>query len=303
MFWLTVRQHRMQLLVTTGILAAIGTILLVHAVVTSNAMAGLSGDALDDLLTERVSLLHDLITWLPAAPALIGIFWGAPVLAREVENGTHLLAWTQSVSRRRWFLTKLAVLAAAVTLSGLALGAMITAWVDTFEGTVFAQKFADYGIFAVSGVAAGGWWLFAFMLGAAAGALTRKLLPAMAITLAVFFVAMFGLFDLRESYAEPARSVLPASAPMTRPQGDVMPVASNWLAPDGTEVDGAVPGCDQAGDKEYLECIENKGYGTAIYVHPADRYWRFQWSEAGVLAGAAVLLAGVAYQRVSRRSI
>jgi hypothetical protein len=303
MFWLTVRQHRMQLLVTTAILAAIGAILLVHAVVTSNAMAGLSGEALDLLLHERVTMLHDLVTWLPAAPALIGIFWGAPLLAREVENGTHVLAWTQSVTRRRWLLVKLAVLAAAVTLSGLALGVMTAAWLDTFEGTEFAYRFGDYGMFAVSGVAAAGWWLFAFMLGTAAGALTRKLLPAMAITLAVFFVVLFFLFDLRETYATPERLVLPAAMPMPVPEGDAMPVDSNWIAPDGTELAGEVPGCARLAPSAYLACVEEKGYGTVLYLQPADRYWRFQWTEAGVLAAGAILLAGLTYQRTSRRSI
>jgi len=37
-----------------------------------------------------------------AVPGLIGIFWGAPLVARELETGTYRLAWTQSVTRKRW---------------------------------------------------------------------------------------------------------------------------------------------------------------------------------------------------------
>ena len=35
------------------------------------------------------------------APALIGLFWGAPLIAHELETGTSALAWTQSVTRTR----------------------------------------------------------------------------------------------------------------------------------------------------------------------------------------------------------
>jgi hypothetical protein len=68
MFWLTIRQHRMQLVATAGMIVAIGVGLLVHAVATSNAMAGLSGGALDQLLDDRVGEVYRLLTWLPGHP-------------------------------------------------------------------------------------------------------------------------------------------------------------------------------------------------------------------------------------------
>lgn len=302
MFWLTVRQHRTQLFVTAAILAAVGVVLLVHAVVTRNAMAGLSGPALDQLLRERVAPLHDLVTWLPAAPILVALFWGAPLLAREVEQGTHVLAWTQSVTRRRWISVKLAWLAAAATLYGLALGAMVNAWLGAFAGTDYAQRFSDLGIFAVSGVAAAGWWLFAFMVGVACGALSRRLLTAMAVTLAVFLLVLFGVFTLRESYATPERVVTPVQMPLPNPDGDAMIVDSGWLAADGTEaVIGSLPGCGDRDLGTLLDCLRDGGYRMATYVHPADRYWRFQWTEAAILVAASVLLAGMTYRRVTRR--
>src|SRR4029077_4207566 len=42
------------------------------------------------------------------APAVIGLFWGAPLIARELETGTAALAWNQSVTRTRWLAVKLA---------------------------------------------------------------------------------------------------------------------------------------------------------------------------------------------------
>ena len=43
------------------------------------------------------------------APAVIGLFWGAPLIARELETGTADLAWNQSVTRTRWLAVKLAI--------------------------------------------------------------------------------------------------------------------------------------------------------------------------------------------------
>jgi ABC-type transport system involved in multi-copper enzyme maturation permease subunit len=40
-------------------------------------------------------------------PALIGLFWGAPLVARDLEAGTHRLVWTPSVTRTRWLVVKL----------------------------------------------------------------------------------------------------------------------------------------------------------------------------------------------------
>src|SRR4029453_7285318 len=60
-------------------------------------------------------------------PALIGLFWGAPLLARELEAGTHRLVWNQSITRTRWLAVKLAVTGlAAMTAAGL--GSLVVSW-------------------------------------------------------------------------------------------------------------------------------------------------------------------------------
>jgi hypothetical protein len=47
--------------------------------------------ASDDAITSLVNATM-------AVPLLFGLFWGAPLLAREFEDGTHNLAWTQGVT-------------------------------------------------------------------------------------------------------------------------------------------------------------------------------------------------------------
>ncbi|MGB3443367.1 MAG: ABC transporter permease [Actinophytocola sp.] len=291
MVWLTWRQHRAQVLVTAGFLAAIGVLLLVHGLDAS----GQSGDALN----ARFQSLYTYLSWLPVVPLLVGLFWGAPLLARELERGTHRLAWTQSVSRRRWLATKLGVLGGAVTVAGLAFGVMVSAWVGVFDGVRNADRFGDAALFGGTGAAVGAWWLFAFALGTAAGGLVRRTLPAFAITIAVFVLAMFLVFQVREDYAEPVRAVTDG------PVAGAYLTGAASLSPSGVEVAGdqVVPECASEGRDTYLRCIEEAGYRSVLYYQPADRYWRFQWTETGLLVLASILLAGPVVYRVARRPV
>ena len=63
-----------------------------------------------------------------AVPGLIGMFWGAPLVAREFETGTFRLAWTQGVTRTRWLAAKLAVAGAAAIAAGELFTLMVNWW-------------------------------------------------------------------------------------------------------------------------------------------------------------------------------
>ena len=290
MVWLTWRQHRAQILVTTGFLVVMGVVLLVHGLASS----GLP----DQALGAHFQQLYPYLSWLPVVPLVVGVFWGAPLLARELERGTHRLAWTQSVSRRRWLAAKLGVLGLAVTAGGLVLGLMVSAWLGTFDGARYADRFGDTALFGATGVLGGVWWLFAFVLGTAAGGVLRRTLPAFAVTIAVFVLAMVGLFSAREDYAEPERVVVEGadSLPGTYLSG------STFVSPSGVDTD-VVPECAHAGREDYLRCVRDAGYRTVLFYQPADRYWRFQWTETGILVLASVLLAGPVVYRVARRPV
>jgi hypothetical protein len=55
------------------------------------------------------------ILYLQAVPVIIGVFAGAPLLAREYTAGTVRFAWTQGIGRTRWAVATLGLLASAVT--------------------------------------------------------------------------------------------------------------------------------------------------------------------------------------------
>ncbi|WP_410580090.1 ABC transporter permease [Amycolatopsis sp. lyj-108] len=265
MLWLTYRQHRMQLLITAGLLVAVGILLLVNG----NAAADSADPA------KLFADLYTYLAWLQVVPVAIGVFWGAPLVAVEYERGTTKLAWTQSISRFRWLGVKLGFLAVLATLGGLAFGTMMQRWVEVFPtdrgDTAFTSRFDNPVLFAMTGVAPGAWWLFGFVLGTVAGAFIRKMLPAIAVTIAVTVGLMIGIANVRDLYAEP--KLVPMGFGDQGPGGRVLEMVT-----------------DAAGEV------------TALKVLPADFYWRFQWTEAAILAGVSLVLAVAATFAIRRRS-
>jgi hypothetical protein len=120
-----------------------------------------------------------------AAPALIGMFIGAPLIARELETGTYRLAWTQTVSRTRWIVTKLGVGAAVSAL----LSGLVTLTITWWYRTLDPLESNKYAIFDRRDIVPIGYALFAFAAGALIGLLIRRTVPAMATTLGAFVFA------------------------------------------------------------------------------------------------------------------
>jgi hypothetical protein len=154
------------------------------------AQALVAGCALALLAVVAAGVLHrddgTARLWLGVlvlvTPGLIGMFWGAPLVAREFEDGTFRLAWTQSVTRARWMAVKLAVVGlASMTAAGL-LSLVVTWWCGPLDRADLNQ----FATFDQRGIAPLGYAAFAFTLGVLAGALLRRTLPAMFVTLAVF---------------------------------------------------------------------------------------------------------------------
>ncbi len=178
------------------------------AVATCKASHG-SSSACDNPVS---STFHSLQTAVPLlvliVPVLIGMFWGAPLVAHEIESGTFRLAWTQSVTRRRWLWVKLGLvgLASMVVAAGISL--MATWWASPLD-KASPNRFSP-SLFAVHGFVPAAYALFAFALGAAAGLVIRRTVPAMAVTLVGFIVVRIGVtFWVRPHYMSPATTTVP----------------------------------------------------------------------------------------------
>jgi hypothetical protein len=156
--------------------------------------------------------LHGALPFIVAiVPALVGLFFGAPLIARELETGTFGLVWTQSVTRKRWLTAKLGL----VGIVAMAIGGLLTWMADWWASPLDAVNQDRFGVanFSFHGIAPIGYAAFAFALGVTAGALLRRTVPAMAVTVAGFAAARVAVtYWVRPNLASPVRESLPLSA-------------------------------------------------------------------------------------------
>lgn len=167
------------------------------------------------------SLLQTVLSdGLLAAPALLGIFWGAPLIARELESGTFRLVWTQSVTKWRWLAVKLGLAGLASAAATGLLSILVTLWfspIDRVNATVLywqgpinlnLNRF-DPSVFDLRGIVPIGYALFAFALGVTAGFVMPRIVPAMATALVLFIGGRYAVTWIRPHLMAPVRKSLP----------------------------------------------------------------------------------------------
>jgi hypothetical protein len=133
------------------------------------------------------------------APAIIGVFWGAPLIARELEAGTFRLTWNQSITRTRWLTVKLTLIGVAAMAVTEAFSLLQAWWAAPIgkavgyggSGSIFSEGRFGVFVFPTHGITPLGYAAFGFALGVTAGLLARRPIPAMAITLAIFAAIQF----------------------------------------------------------------------------------------------------------------
>lgn len=206
MIWTTWRQHRAEACVGALILAALAAAMLVVGSVARDRAralglpkcAGACGDALGRLHYDFHSI-PPFITALVAVPLIAGMFWAAPLVSREYEAGTHRLAWTQSVSPRRWISTKIVVIFGTVAAAALVMGSLATWTLDplnpAFGGRYNSTWYEIQGLVPVACI------LFSLAVGVAASALIRRTIPAMAVTLVTYAAARIPMHWIRWHFA------------------------------------------------------------------------------------------------------
>ena len=119
MLWITWRQHWATFISVPLVLAAVALFLVVTGIRVHHDYADLVATPVNSAVWQQLNsqfnsedwtLGYTLLLLMQLVPVLIGTFAGAPVLARDLENGTFRFAWTQELSRERWAIAKLAVL-------------------------------------------------------------------------------------------------------------------------------------------------------------------------------------------------
>lgn len=123
------------------------------------------------------------VSFTPYLFLFLALLLGAPLVAREFELGTDQFAWTQSVTRRRWLAFRLG---GAVGVGVLAVAALQATLAFQERGDALP---GDPG-FLVHGPLPYALAAFAVSSGACAGALFRRTVPALGVTLLVNIVAI-----------------------------------------------------------------------------------------------------------------
>ena len=324
MAWVIWRQHRSAL---TGVVALLGALAVLmwmaglqlhHAYAAAIACRPAGSLACSGVITSfngtNGFLANGFI--LQVVPPLIGAFLGATVLAREMETGTFRYAWTQGFGRWRWTLAKLVALGVVVAAAAGAFSVLTTWYYQPYfaagnqaHSLTEASPFS-LGLFYLRGVAFAAWTLAAFAIGALAGMLIRRVVPAIAATLAAYAGLAFAAGGLlREHYLSPlvtSKLNVPGSAWVLSQWG----TKGGKLAWTGSfpPMNLLLPNCPPPGApgvrvpkpsvNAFLQCLPQHGYGYALWTsyQPASRFWAFQWIEGGwLLALSLVLIAGTVW--------
>ena len=324
MTWLVWRQHRIQFLAGAVLLAAFAVLIVITGVQVANqyhaaqaaCAAGQGCRHLGGLFLGSHAVGFLIICTL-GAPALVGLFWGAPLVAAEVEAGTTQFAWMQSVTRKRWLAVKIGWMLLAAAIWGGVISALVTWW----EGPNNAEQLDAFqpGRFDLMGLVPVAYSVFALALGIAAGALLRRTLPAMIVTLAGF-IAVRSLVTLllRQHYMSAVTVFYKVTGGFT-PPGSFWQLASGVLGPNGQPIDQNTDGNVVAGiPASYLpascaapgrgpftpppSCAQALTHFRGFLTYqPADRYWAFQGIETGIFLVLAAALIAVTAAVLLRR--
>ena len=336
MIWLTWRQFRAQAIAAGAALVAVAIALTVtgphlaslfdnSGLATCRSACGTdAGNFINQVKgsgTERI--FYGSIFLLYAVPALIGLFWGAPLVTREFETGTFRLAWSQSVTRSQWIAVKLAVIGLAAMATAGLLSLLTSWWASPLYQAAQKARSDELSIsklapplFGAGGVAPVGYAAFAFALGVTAGVLLRRLLPAMAVTLAIFAaIQIFWPTVVRPHLIPPVRSVQALSTASfdgimtTQNGGFALSVASVSALPGAWFISSqpvntaghavtSSPAC--VSQNNVIACLADHGVRLAVSNQPASRYWAFQWLDTGIFVILGAGLGALCYRRIRR---
>jgi len=318
---LTWRLNRNQAQISAAALAALAVLLLItgiamagtyHSFLRTCAAAHTCADA-HSLLFQDDGVLNVVAYATMAVPLLFGLFWGAPLLAREFEAGTHSLAWTQGVTRHRWLAGTAGWALTAAALWGAAVSALVTWWRLPENAVGIPYPRFSTGIFDIQGIVPVAYSVFAVALGIAAGALFRRLLPAMATTIAVFAGLRFAIAEyLRPHYMTPLTKVFPLAAmgfgaPPATPVGSWVVRALSAIGPNGHNYGDAIQfsfmpaACRSVAQGRIIPCMAARGFHAQAIYQPATRFWAFQGIEAGIFVVLAAALIALTWRLVLTR--
>lgn len=343
MTWLTWRQFRTSgMAVFAGIAALAAVLALTGPGIAHDYTSGLASctahggcsSFTNRFLKDHENMYVGLVAIVLFLPAIIGLFWGAPLVTRELEAGTHRLVWNQTITRTRWLAVKLVIVGLAATVAAGLTGLAVSWWSSPID-KVATKDYARLSplMFDARGIAPIGYAAFAFVLGVTVGILVRRTLPAIAVTLVVFAVVQLFVPRLvRPHLAAPTQvnttitadnvgnfllkdgSGLSVSVEVSDPGAWVL--ANRTTDRTGRTV-GSIPISGTAGacaprpptgpeqgppvGRECFDKIRQLGYRQHVSYQPASHFWTLQWYETTGFLALSGAMAGFCFWWLRRR--
>jgi hypothetical protein len=305
--WVGWRQQRMETLIAVAALALLAAVAIPIGIHMASVYAhdGLSacagkpqpgsacGDNVPSFLL-RFTSVNILFSWSTLLPPLAALLLAAPFVV-DLDSGTYRLLWTQSITRRRWIVTKLGMSIAAAVLIALVLSVLATwsrAPLDHLNGRMSATTYDAEGIVPVA------YTLLVFGVAVALGAVWRRTVPALLSALVLYIVVRAFVDSWLRAHLVSATTVTwsignSGGGPSSLNRGLVV---DQFLSDKhGHRLPGVHELCVQtaasvAGTHSTVcRAPGAHGYMTAIYI-PASRFWDLQIIEFGIVAGIGAIL-------------
>ncbi|MEO6083120.1 MAG: hypothetical protein ABIQ18_08435 [Umezawaea sp.] len=297
LLWVAWRGHRTLILATAALVVFVVAGVLWSIETSETGPSGLPG-------------VYFRVFWQPQEinllfGALIAVFWGAPLVAREYEARTNLVAWGQDVSATRWLTGQVALLGAVASCFA------VVVWLSEQHLTNKIRELSTNRIFTpftswyeVAPQLQIGYALFGFALGVAASVLVRRTLPAMGIALVGFGVVRVAVIELARPHLLPPVHTFEAWSAVYQPQVPdyAMYVASGYADANGVPITYRDDwGCGVRTGAAQLDCLKANGVaGHYAEFQPLERLGVFQWIETGIFLVLAAGLLVLAWYWVKR---
>ncbi|TQF69382.1 ABC transporter permease [Rhodococcus spelaei] len=275
MIWVTWRRYRTTLVVATTVIALLAVATFACGSIVRNAEGarafgtffGCYGTSVTVCRAE--SALSATAVLAAVLPVLLGVIVGVTAFSRDIEQGTHVLGLTQSVSRSRWFWMRVLVVFVPISVAMAVLGAVLE-WTRSaaprgnfgyVSGSPFDYSRLEFPLFPASGATAGTYTLFALILGSAFALVIRHTVGAMVLTLIVATAGMVGLqVGARPHYAPASIEARPldgsAQYVAYASSGASFPgwtIGSGYVNTAGDPVAVDYASCEQAYAVDYVE--------------------------------------------------